>query len=155
MNKESWHAGFLAKLAPRFRMKLLSLTHSFRYSAGTTIFREGDPSLYFYLVKSGRVALDIAVPAKGTVCLLTVGPGDIFSWSALLESHAETATARAIGEVEVLEIKGEALQNLCWEDTELGMEFYRALAEVIAARLTATRLVAVDAFAGGGSTTSS
>jgi len=89
MNQESWHAGFLAKLAPRFRMKLLSLAHSFRYSAGTTIFREGDPSLYFYLVKSGRVALDIAVPAKGTVCLLTVEPGDIFSWSALLESHAE------------------------------------------------------------------
>ena len=146
MNQESWHAGFLAKLAPRFRMKLLSLAHSFRYSAGTTIFREGDPSLYFYLVKSGRVALDIAVPA-GAVCLLTVGPGDIFSWSALLESHAETATARAIEEVEVLEIKGEALQGLCWEDTELGIEFYRALAEVIAARLSATRLVALDAFA--------
>ena len=87
------------------------------------------------------------MPAKGTVCLLTVEPGDIFSWSALLESHAETATARAVEEVEVLGIKGEVLQDLCWEDTELGIEFYRALAEVIAARLSATRLVALDAFA--------
>ncbi len=147
MNKESWYAGFLPKLAPRVRTKLLGLAHSSCYPAGTTIFREGDPSLYFYLIKSGRVALDIAVPGKGVVCLLTVGPGDIFSWSALLESHAETATARAIEEVEVLGIKGEALQYLCWEDTELGVEFYRALAEVIAARLSATRLVALDAFA--------
>lgn len=148
MNKESWQAGFLAKLAPRFQTKLLGLAHSFRYPAGTTIFREGDPSVSFYLVKSGRVALDIAVPGQGAVCLVTVGPGDIFSWSALLESHAETATARAIEEVEVLEIKGEVLQYLCWEDTELGIEFYRALAEVIAARLTATRLVALDASVG-------
>jgi len=35
MNKESWYAGFLAKLAPRFRTKLLGLAHSSCYPAVT------------------------------------------------------------------------------------------------------------------------
>ncbi|MBI1750566.1 MAG: cyclic nucleotide-binding domain-containing protein [Acidobacteria bacterium] len=145
--QSSWFGSFLAKLSPRVREKLLSHARAFRYLDGEAIFREGDPSLYLYILKHGRVAIEIHVPSKGRQTILTVGPGDIFSWSALVEPRIETASARAIEEVEVLGIKGGELTDLCLEDSELGFELYRALAEVITARLVATRLQLLDVFA--------
>jgi len=41
------------------------------------------------------------------------------------------------------------LMDLCREDRELGFELYRALAEVIMARMIATRLQLLDVFAVG------
>jgi CRP-like cAMP-binding protein len=143
----SWFGSFLAKLSPRVREKLLSQAKSFRYLEGENIFREGDPSLYLYIVQHGHVAIEISVPPKGRQTILTVGPGDLFSWSALVEPRIETASARAIEEVTALGLRGGTLADLCLEDPELGFELYRALAEVITARLVATRLQWLDVFA--------
>lgn len=112
-----------------------------------TIFREGDHSLYLYIVKSGKIAIEVHLPSKGARTSLTVGPGDIFSWSALVEPRIETAGARAVEESEVLGIKGGALTDLCREDLALGSVVYRALTQVISARLIGTRLQLLDIFA--------
>jgi CRP-like cAMP-binding protein len=66
-----------------------------------------------------------------------------------VEPRIETAAARAVEEAEVLGIKGGVLMDLCREDRELGFELYRALAEVIMARMIATRLQLLDVFAVG------
>jgi len=76
---------FMATLSPWVREKVLAQAQTFRYLEGETIFREGDPSLYLYLVRTGHVAIEIHVPSRGRVTVLTVGPGDLFSWSALGE----------------------------------------------------------------------
>jgi len=144
VEKASWYGDFLASLSPRVREKLLSLAVPFRYMRGEVIFHEGDPGLYLYIVKSGEIAIEGRVPSKGTRTTLTVGPGDVFSWSALVEPHIETAGARAVEESEVLGIKGGALMDLCREDVGLGFELHRALTDVIAARLVATRLQLLD-----------
>jgi CRP-like cAMP-binding protein len=146
-DKTSWYGSFLAQLSPRVREKLLGLAQGFRYLEGETIFREGDPSLYLYLVKEGRVALETHFPSKGRVVIQTISSGGLFSWSALVGPRIETATARAVEETEALGIKGGALEDLCREDFELGFEVYRTLAGVISARLNATRMQLLDVFA--------
>lgn len=138
---------FLTNLSPRVQEKLLALSELFCFEPGDTIFHEGDPSLYLYIVKTGHVAIEIHVPSKGRRSISTVGPGDLFSWSALVEPRLETAAARAVEATEVLGIKGGALMDLCREDTELGFELYRTLAEVITARLIASRLQCLNIFA--------
>ncbi len=145
----SWYGSFLAGLSPRVQERILALAESFKYGAGEVIFQEGDPSLYLYILKSGRVAIEVHVPSKGRRTLLTAGPGDVFSWSALVEPRIETASARAVEETEVLGIKGGALMDMSREDCALGFEIYRALSEIITARLIATRLQLLDVFAVG------
>lgn len=81
----SWFGSFMATLSPRLREKVLAHARTFRYLEGETIFREGDPSLYLYLVRTGHVAIEIRVPSKGRLNIREVGPGDLFSWSALGE----------------------------------------------------------------------
>jgi CRP-like cAMP-binding protein len=64
-----------------------------------------------------------------------------------VEPRIETASARAVEETTVFAMKGGHLMDLCREDPELGFELYRALSEIIMARLTATRLQLLDVFA--------
>lgn len=144
----SWREGFLAGLSPAVREKLLAHAQEFHYAAEVPIFREGEPSRYFYVVKSGRVAVDIHIPSKGRRCILTAGPGEVFSWSALVQPCVHHASARSVEDTEALGIDGRKLAHLCRHDAQVGFELYRQLSEVISARLTATRLQMVDVLTG-------
>lgn len=135
----TWHHDLLASFSPSVREKLLSLSEPFHFASGDLIFEEGAPSLYLYLVKTGRVAIEVHIPAWGRRQILTLGPGELFSWSALIEPRLETASARALEETEVLGVKGGTLMDLCREDAEFGFQLYRTLAEVITDRLLSTR----------------
>ena len=59
----------------------------------------------------------------------------------------ETASVRAVEDTEVLAMKGSALMNPSREEFPTGFELRWEPAKVIAARLIATRLQFVDAFA--------
>lgn len=60
------------------------------YSAGETIFREGEPGRTMYVVLEGNV--DILV---GDNMLDVAGTGDLFGEMALIDSSARSATAIA------------------------------------------------------------
>ncbi len=137
---------FLECLSPAAREKVLSLAQSFHYTAGQTIISMGDPSLRVFVIKSGRVGIMIQVPHKNSV-ILTLGSGDLFSWSALVKPHIETATARALEDTEALGISGRALMDICEQDPRFGYDLYRTLTHVITARLRAARLQLLDVFA--------
>jgi len=109
----------------------------------------GDHSLYFYIENSGRVALEMKIPTLGHRILRTGEVGDMFSWSALVESRLATASVRALEDTETMGIKGGALADACCEDYKLGFELYRALTEVIASRFVATRLQLANIFSRG------
>ena len=134
-----WQDSFLARFSPQVQQKLLALSEPFHFPAGQTIFEEGAASLYLYVVKSGRVAIEAHIPAWGNRLITTLGPGELFSWSALIEPRIETASARAVEDTEVVGIKGGALMDACREDAEFGFQLYRTLAEVITDRLVSTR----------------
>jgi CRP-like cAMP-binding protein len=147
--QKSWYGSFLAKFSPRVQGKLMALAEPFQFKAGQDIIGEGDPSLYLYIVKSGRVAVEMDLPSKGRCMIRTGDAGEMFSWSALVEPRLATAAVRAMEDTEAFGIKGGVLMDECRKDYELGFELYRALTEVIAGRLNATRLQLVNVYSVG------
>ena len=141
--------GFLDKFSPQVREKILSLSEAFQFKAGQDIVVEGDFSQYVYIIKSGRVAVEVHMPPKGRRTIRTGEAGEMISWSALVEPHRATASLRAVQDVEALGIKGELLIVESHKDCQLGFELYRALTEVIAGRLNATRLQFVNVYSVG------
>ena len=115
--------------------------------AGEIIFREGEHVCDLFLVHSGCVALDMHVPGRGTVRLLTVGAGEILGWSAILGDCVMTATATTLEPTTSVVIPGAELQQLCDGNHEIGYEFMRRLAVALSRRLVATRLQLLDLFA--------
>jgi len=129
---------------------IVSIASMCQWEAGETIFREGDRDQYLYMILNGRVALDINVPTRGRVTILTLSNNDIFGWSAVLPVvEIKTAWARAIVDTKAIAFDAVGVREACEKDHELGFLFYRRLTNIIAGRLTATRLQLLDMYAPG------
>jgi len=147
MAEQTWSEGsFLDKFSKGVREKLISLAEPFRFKAGSDIIGVAEPSRYLYIIKSGRVAVEIYVPHQGRLMIRTGGVGDMICWSALVQPRLATAAVRAMEETEALGISGAVLMEECHKDHDLGFELYRALTEVIAGRLNATRLQLINIY---------
>jgi len=71
------------------------------HEAGATIFEEGSAADYSYLVEEGEVALEMeldlrpyASPKQTTIEVVT--KGEAFGWSALVEPHIWTLSAKCM-----------------------------------------------------------
>lgn len=116
-------------------------------AAGAVVFTEGDPANVMRIVCSGCVALDMHVPSRGSVRILTLGPRDLLGWSALIGDGSMSATATVLEDAEFLEFSADSLQRLCAADAELGRTLHYQVARALARRLSQTRLQLLDLFA--------
>lgn len=136
-------------LEPAHFEKLLAIAGIATWEDGQTLFAEGESDDHLYLVLKGRVALDKSIPGRGRVTILTLGPSEIFGWSAVVPVvGTRTATARAVGPTQAVIFDSAALRQACDDDHDLGYLVYRRLTNIIAGRLSATRLQLLDMYAG-------
>lgn len=125
----------------------LAEASSFRSVAlGEVLFREGSPNDRLYLVCSGRLALEMNVPPRGAVRILTLGPGEMVGWSAVIGEGKMTASAVAIDETELVVAPAETLRELCEVNHDFGYYLMREMAAALARRLVVTRLQLLDLF---------
>lgn len=137
---------FAAELSQEWLRCLVDAGVLRRFAPGAVLFREGERSDAFYIVGFGHMALDMTGPARGTTRLLTVGPGDMLAWSALLGNARMTATATAVDDVELIEFSGALLRQWCETDPSFGYRWMKRLSTALAERLLATRLQLLDLF---------
>lgn len=116
---------FLERLSPH-------LTHE-SHAAGDTLFREGDPAEFLYVLEEGSIRLSVG--DAGQVTHLLNKPGEAVGWSSLGERETYTASARCLESVTVIKVHRDTLLSLFREDPASGLAFYRRLAAVIGRRL--------------------
>src|SRR3989304_724761 len=91
---------------------LIPVTQAERHRPREFIFMEGDPSLWLYIVQSGRVKILKHSRAGKDVVLELLGPGEIFGGVAVLEKRPYPATAQAMETTDVLKIPRDPLMTL-------------------------------------------
>jgi CRP-like cAMP-binding protein len=131
---------FSADLPEELLEKLAGISRAREFVAGAILFEEGARNNDLYLIWSGRVALDINVPNHGSVRILSLGPGDMVGWSAVLEHGEMTGSVTAIEDTEVVAVPADQLVVECQKDPALGYEIMRRIAQQLARRLLSTRL---------------
>ena len=109
--------------------------------------REGEETSLLAIVIAGRVALQMHGPERGTTTILTVEPGDIVGWSALVPPHRSTSTAVALEESTLLVFESRRLRALLDADVALAATLYPRLLEALGRRLSATRHQLLDLYA--------
>jgi CRP/FNR family cyclic AMP-dependent transcriptional regulator len=117
-----------------------------RFNAGSYIFCEGEPAAEFYLIRYGRVSIEVHLPDRGTVTIQTLGEGDVVGWSWLVPPYRNQFDARALTLVRALAFDGACIRQKCAEDPRLGYEIFSRFAQIIAERLQATRLQLLDMY---------
>ena len=139
---------FLRGLPQHFKASIADLAQKRDYPPGDMIFAEGAFHAEFHLVQSGHVRLEMTVPQRGRIPLLTVGPGELLAWSSLLSDGRMTAAAVALDPVCTLAFDGKQLRQICEKQPEFGYHVMKELAVALSRRLLATRLQLLDLFVG-------
>ena len=116
------------------------------FEEGQLLFREGQHADLFYLVRRGRVALEVHTPDRGGLVVDSADPGEVVGWSWLFPPYRWHFDARAASEVRAVAIDGECLRGRCDEDTRLGYELMQRFAQVMIDRLQHTQLRLLDVY---------
>lgn len=138
---------FGSGLSLHARSRLADCAALQEHQAGETILREGDDTALFAIVTRGRVALRMLVPERGPVTILTVEPGDVVGWSALVPPHRSTSTAITIEPTTLLAFEPRRLRALLETDLALAATLYPRIMEAMGRRLSATRHQLLDLYA--------
>ena len=141
------HSALGAVLDDPHPLKIAEIVVQVHEPPGAILFREGGPADAIWVVCSGSLALDIQVPSRGAVPVLTLGPRDMLGWSALVGDGAMTTTATVTADAQLLRLPAGKLRTLCDSDHTLGYAVMGNLARALANRLRGTRLQLLDLYA--------
>lgn len=136
----------LPDLPATSRRTLAVIGHDERPSAGAYLMRDGRPTLDVGFILEGRLAVRDHIGADD-VTLMTLEPGDVFGWSAVLDGIS-TASIVALEDARVLLLDRAGLLSAIESDKGIAAAVYRRLLEAVASRLDATRLLMRDVYAG-------
>jgi CRP/FNR family transcriptional regulator, cyclic AMP receptor protein len=117
-----------------------------RVDAGKMILHEGEEANQFYLIRSGKVSLQLMTPNKGPVTLETLDEGEILGWSWLLPPYAWHFDAKALELTRMIALDGKCLRTKCENDHHLGYELLKRFADIMMKRLESTRLQLMDIY---------
>ncbi len=117
--------------------KLATLAAEVPFQEDQIIFQAGERSVYLYLLVSGYVCIEIRTPVY-SICVQALGPGGAFGWSSVLESHYTAFQVRALQPSTALRLDSKQLLAACHDDSELGIEIFSRLLQLVATRLRAT-----------------
>lgn len=137
---------FLQGMEKNYLQVITDCAMNVRFDAGELIFREGEEADQFYLIRQGRVALEVFIPQRGSNPILTLGTGDALGWSWLIPPYKWRFDARATETTRAFAVDGKCLRGKCDEDPSFGYDFLKRVVESIAERLHATRLQLLDVY---------
>ncbi len=137
---------FLAGLSEDHMQVLVGCASNVRFAEGAPLIHEGEVANKFYLVRTGRIALETDVNARGKIRIQTVGPGDVLGWSWLISPFRWHFNALAVADVRAVALDGECLRKKCEDDHDFGYEMLSRFSQVMEHRLEATRIQLLDLY---------
>jgi len=138
---------FFAGLESYYTGLLTGCASNVRFATGSYIFKEGEEANTFYLIRAGKVALEILPPHARAITVETLTEGELLGWSWLLPPYIWSFDAHALQETRAIAIDGKCLRNKCEQNHDLGYEVLKRFAQIMARRLQATRFQLLDVYA--------
>ena len=137
---------FFAGLDDAFCDLVCGCAKNVSFQPGQYLFHEGEPADWFYLLRHGRVALQIAAPGRGALTFQTVGEGEIVGVSWLVPPYRWSNDAKAIDLSRAIAMDAACLRRKCESDHDLGYEMMKRFMPVLIQRLQAARLQILDVY---------
>jgi len=136
---------FFSGMKEEFLELISGCAKNVRFEAGQYMFNEGQPADQFYLLRSGRVALQISAPER-TLTVQTVGEDEIVGASWLVPPYRWGFDAKALELTRAIAMDAACLRGKCEGDHDLGYEMMKRFMPVLIQRLHATRLQILDVY---------
>ncbi len=116
------------------------------FGPGSRLLTEGHAAETLYLVRRGRVAIEVHAPGRGPIIVETVGPGAAVGWSWLIPPYRWHFDARAIDAVGAVAVDAACLRSKADADPALGYALLQRVSGVLLERLQAARMRLLDLY---------
>jgi len=137
---------FTAGLGGGERRRLSSFARIVTAGTDEVLIREGEATPWLGILVSGRVALRMRLPGRPPITVMTVEPGDIVGWSAVLAPYRATSTVIAVEPTELIALDSAPLRLALESDEDLAAALYPRILRSVTRRLEGTRLQLLDVF---------
>lgn len=106
---------------------------------GTRVFAKGQVAESCYLIRQGRVSLELPVENGESVVVETLEDGEVMGWAWLSPPHRATLDARVLVPTTVIHLNGTCLRRCIDADDQLGFVLYKRFKPIIARHMAASR----------------
>lgn len=121
-------------LSPGDASTLLALADHLSFAPDQVILGTAEKSRHFYVLLNGSVVVELARPTF-RLGVQTLGPGDAFGWSALLQGSETLFQVRAREACCVACIPGTELTALCHSDSAFGVRLLVSILGIVSQRV--------------------
>jgi len=116
------------------------------FAAGDYVYTEGAAASRFYVLRHGRVAMEIHSPERGSLIIDTMDEGEVVGWSWLVPPYRYFGDGRAVTPVSAVALDGACLRGKCEADPELGYQLLKRVTSVMYQRLQSARVRLLDLY---------
>jgi CRP-like cAMP-binding protein len=141
---------FLRGLSTEHIALIVGCASNVRFDAGQYIFKEGQEANQFYIIRYGKISLEVYQASRGPLTIQTINEGEVLGWSWLVPPYNWHFDARALELTRAIALDGKCLRTKCEEDHDLGYEILKRFVHIIMERLQATRIQLLDLYNGQG-----
>ncbi len=117
-----------------------------RFEPGEFAARQGEEADRFFIVRKGRLALQVHGPGRGELTIQTMGENEVLGWSWLIPPFRWHFDVRALTETRALTLDGRCLRGKFENDARLGYELMMRFAQLTTQRLEAVSLQLLDLY---------
>ncbi|HEY6879772.1 MAG TPA: cyclic nucleotide-binding domain-containing protein [Polyangiales bacterium] len=137
----------LAGLDARQVAQVVSYATAADYKPGALIFQRDFDAQEFFIVRRGRIAIEVPSIEGEALQIQTVGEGSLLGWSWFVPPYRWSFDARAVEPSNLISIDGAKLRAACDNDPKLGYALMKRFAALMAERLNAARIAAMRHYA--------
>jgi CRP/FNR family transcriptional regulator, cyclic AMP receptor protein len=132
-------------LARSDRQRMLRELSESHYGKNDVIFREGDPTEYFHIVKEGTVKCVKSSPGGKECTIKMLMPGDLFCCdAAAFEGACHPGTARPMGDVSILRLSKKSYFEMLRRNPDAAIEVIKYLGTRLHEAQERTKILALD-----------
>lgn len=114
---------------------------------GEYLYREGEEAKYFYLLRKGKVALEVRGPSGDPIVVETLQAGELLGWSWAVPPYLRHFDARALELTAAIVMDGKCLRDKCEADLKLGYELQKRITYLLEKLVHTTKLQLIDIYA--------
>lgn len=116
------------------------------FPAGHLLTVEGLPADTFFLLRRGRVGVEVHIPGREPRVIETLDAGQVVGWSWLFPPYRWHFDVRSLTPCGAVAIDAACLRSKAEADPALGYELMKRISSVVIERLQATRLRLLDLY---------
>ena len=111
---------------------------------GHILFRQGENADKFYVVRNGRISLQMPAIMGPTLEIQTLDKDQVLGWSWLISPYKWNFQTKAEEDSELLQFDGTAILARCEQEPKFGYELLKKFAALMSVGLNAARQKMMD-----------